>query len=315
MSRVYNSTFDEQSGNQLPNETRCPECDGRVRADGGERACEDCGLVVEERRIDHGAEWRTFDDDTESKSRVGAPRTTTRHDRGLSTTIGYKRDGGDSQFSAAKQRRLHRQRREHSRAQFDSKQERNEMYGLAEIRRLHGALDMPKSMWERACELFRAAQRKGLFVGRSLDAFTAGALYAACRCAGLPRQIEAFAKHARCPLQKIRNAYQVLNIELDLETQFRTPSDFVPKLASAGGLSPEARRLARRLVDTVESEGVARGRSSGVAAACVYIASQVADPEPVTQAVVSEAAHVSDNTVRSRRRDIQEEIDIGALRG
>jgi transcription initiation factor TFIIB len=315
MSRVYTQTFDEQSGNQLPNETTCPECDGRVRVDGGERTCEDCGLVVEERRIDHGAEWRSFDDDTESKSRVGAPRTTTRHDRGLSTTIGYKRDGGDSQFSAAKQRRLHRQRREHSRAQFDSKQERNEMYGLAEIRRLHGALDIPKSMWERACELFRAAQRKGLFVGRSLDAFTAGALYAVCRCAGLPRQIEAFEEHARCPLQKIRNAYQVLNLELNLEAQFRTPSDFIPKLASEEELAPEARQLARRLVDTVESKGITGGRPSGLAAACVYIASQVADPEPVTQQALAKAAYVSDNTVRSRRDDIREEVDIEGLRG
>ncbi|WP_089649957.1 TFIIB-type zinc ribbon-containing protein [Halobacterium hubeiense] len=127
MSRVYTQTFDEQSGNELPNDTKCPECDGRIRADGGERTCEDCGLVVEERRIDHGPEWRTFEDDTESKSRVGAPRTTTRHDRGLSTNIGYKHDAGGSQLSAAKRRRLHRQRREHSRAQFDSKQERNEV--------------------------------------------------------------------------------------------------------------------------------------------------------------------------------------------
>jgi len=315
MSRVYNSTFDEQSGNQLPNDTKCPECGGRIRADGGERACEDCGLVVEERRIDYGPEWRTFEEDTEPKSRVGAPRTTTRHDRGLSTTIGYKGDGSNSQFSAAKQRRLHRQRREHSRAQFDSKQERNEMYGLAEIRRLHGALDTPKSMWERACGLFRAAQQKGLFVGRSLDAFTAGALYAACRCAGLPRQIEAFAEHARCPLQEIRNAYQVLNLELGLEAQFRTPSDFIPKLASEGEIAPEARRLARRLVDRVESAGIAGGRPSGVAAACVYIASQVADPEPVTQTVVATAAYVSANTIRSRRDEIREAVDIEALRG
>jgi transcription initiation factor TFIIB len=85
----------------------------------------------------------------------------------------------------------------------------------------------------------------------------------------------------------------------------------VPKLASAGELSPEARRLARRLVDTVESEEpVGGGRPSGVAAACVYIASQVADPEPVTQAVVSEAAHVSAHTVRSRRDEIREAVDI-----
>jgi len=37
MSRVYNQTFDEQSGNQLTDAT-CPECEGRIRADGNEPA-------------------------------------------------------------------------------------------------------------------------------------------------------------------------------------------------------------------------------------------------------------------------------------
>lgn len=311
MSRVYNSTFDEQSGNQLPNDTNCPECDGRIRADGGERACEACGLIVEERRIDHGPEWRTFDDDTESKSRVGAPRTTTRHDGGLSTTIGYKSDAGGKQLPGKKRRRLHRQRREHSRAQFDSKQERNEMYGLAEIRRLYGALELPKSIWEQACELFSRAQEADLFVGRIINGFTAASVYAACRCAGLPHQIETFADHARCPLQKIRNAYAAMRVELGLEPQLRSPSDYIPKLVSAGELSPTANRLARTLVDRVEAaDGCGGARPSGVAAACVYIASQEGDPNPVTQEAIGEAAHVSEHTVRSRRNEIREMVDI-----
>jgi len=311
---VYNTTFDEESGNQLPNETMCPECEGQIRADGGERACQECGLIVEERRIDHGPEWRTFEEDTESKSRVGAPRTPTRHDRGLSTNIGYGRDRGGRNLSAAKRRRLTRQRREHNRAQFDSKQERNEMYGLEEIRRLYGALELPRSMWERGCELFRAAQEKDLFVGRSLDAFAPASLYAACRCAGLPHQIEEFAEHARCSLQAIRNAYAAMRMELDLALELRSPSDYVPKLISAGGLSPTAGRLARTLVDRVETMEVQRGaKPSGVAAACVYIASQEADAEPVTQKRIGEAAHVSTATIRTQRDTIREAIDVVTL--
>jgi len=301
---VYNTTFDEQSGKQL-NDATCPECEGQIRADGGERTCEECGLIVEERRIDHGPEWRTFDDNTESTSRVGAPRTPTRHDRGLSTNIGYGKDTGGQNLSAAKRRRLTRQRREHNRAQFDSKRERNEMYGLEEIRRLYGALELPRSMWERGCELFREAQQKDLFRGRSLDAFAPASLYAACRCAGLPHQIERFAEHARCSLQAIRNAYAAMRMELDLALELRSPSDYVPKLISAGGLSPTAGRLARTLVDRVETMEVQRGaRPSGVAAACVYIASQEYEATPTTQATVAAAAHVSTSTLRSRRDEI-----------
>ena len=36
----------------------CDECGGSVVEDGVEQICQDCGLVVGEYTIDHGAEWR-----------------------------------------------------------------------------------------------------------------------------------------------------------------------------------------------------------------------------------------------------------------
>ncbi|MFC7068524.1 TFIIB-type zinc ribbon-containing protein, partial [Halobaculum lipolyticum] len=70
----------------------CPECGGSVVADEehGESVCTDCGLVVEEGAIDRGPEWRSFNRDGESKSRVGAPTTKMMHDKGLSTNIGWQ---------------------------------------------------------------------------------------------------------------------------------------------------------------------------------------------------------------------------------
>src|SRR6056297_2694446 len=66
----------------------CPECGGRTRVDAAERVCIDCGLVVDADRIDHGPAWRSFDDDDANPKRTGAPLTSSRHDRGLSTEIG-----------------------------------------------------------------------------------------------------------------------------------------------------------------------------------------------------------------------------------
>ncbi|MFC3477662.1 TFIIB-type zinc ribbon-containing protein [Halobacterium litoreum] len=52
----------------------CPECEGVVRRQNTERVCADCGLVVDEDRIDRGPEWRTFaDDDGTNPERTGAP--------------------------------------------------------------------------------------------------------------------------------------------------------------------------------------------------------------------------------------------------
>jgi len=77
---IYETAFDED----VQTDTRsnqCPECDGRVTTNAVETVCEECGLVVDEQRIDHGPEWRGFDED--ERERTGAPLTAAWHDRGL----------------------------------------------------------------------------------------------------------------------------------------------------------------------------------------------------------------------------------------
>jgi transcription initiation factor TFIIB len=66
---IYETGFDEDvqtdsSGNQ------CPECDGHVSRKGKENVCEDCGLVIEEQRLNHGSEWRAHDEDEHERTGV-----------------------------------------------------------------------------------------------------------------------------------------------------------------------------------------------------------------------------------------------------
>ncbi|MFX1394974.1 MAG: TFIIB-type zinc ribbon-containing protein, partial [Promethearchaeota archaeon] len=57
----------------------------------GEIICNKCGLVITQRIIDAGPEWRAFSsEEANRKVRVGAPTTLTLHDKGLSTMIGWK---------------------------------------------------------------------------------------------------------------------------------------------------------------------------------------------------------------------------------
>jgi len=84
--------------------TECPDCGGSIRRTGRETTCEDCGLILEENHLDRGP-TRGRSDGQESKKRTGAPLTPTRHDRGLSTKIGYHRDGNGTTLSSQKRRR------------------------------------------------------------------------------------------------------------------------------------------------------------------------------------------------------------------
>lgn len=58
---------------------KCPECGGInliLNKEKGEVICKDCGLVIEEKMIDFGHEWREFDHEQSSRRRrAGAPMT------------------------------------------------------------------------------------------------------------------------------------------------------------------------------------------------------------------------------------------------
>jgi transcription initiation factor TFIIIB Brf1 subunit/transcription initiation factor TFIIB len=81
---IYERAFDEDVQTDAES-NQCPECDGRVTTNAVETVCEECGLVINEQRIDHGPEWRPYDND--ERKRTGGPLTAARHDRGLSTEI------------------------------------------------------------------------------------------------------------------------------------------------------------------------------------------------------------------------------------
>jgi len=67
----------------------CPECGSqRFEEDSakGELICIECGMVIDEDRIDESAEWRAFNaEEKEKKARAGQPLTYTKHDMGVST--------------------------------------------------------------------------------------------------------------------------------------------------------------------------------------------------------------------------------------
>jgi transcription initiation factor TFIIB len=292
---------------------RCPECDGRLDASGHETVCADCGLVVAADRIDHGPEWRSFPDDDANAERTGAPLTRSRHDRGLSTEIGYTRVKG------RKRRQWARMRRQHNRAQIATKRDRNQVYAFTEIRRLVGALSLPESVREQAAVLFRRAQEEDLLRGRTLEGFAAAAVYAACRVASVSRTVEEVADAARATVDEQRAAYAALNRELGLPTGPIDPAEYVPRFATRLDLPGRVERRATRYARWTVESGAAAGRDpSGVAAACLYTAGRD-ENVPLTQREAADAADVTPVTLRNTSQDLRERgreaVDAGAGAG
>jgi len=295
---IYERSFDESTGKT--NETTCPDCGGEFRTIDGEQCCEDCGLIVEACRLDRRGP-RFFQDDDESKRRTGGPRTVTRHDRGLSTTIGRKRDARGNAIPGKKRRQLARLRREHSRSRFRSKRERNLANGLGDIDRITAQLDLSKSIQEQASSLFKTAQDANLLIGRSIESIAAGCVYGVCRINDLPRTLDEIASVAAVDNRKVRYGYKVLNRELDLPVPPQRPQEYIPRLVSAFDLPCRTERRARDVANEAAEAGLATGvNPAGFAASCVAVAAAKQGIE-VIQRDLAEEADVSPTTVREHR--------------
>ncbi|WP_135821883.1 transcription initiation factor IIB [Halostella litorea] len=275
----------------------CPECDGRLNDSSDETVCAECGLVVAEDRIDRGPEWRSFADDDRNRERTGAPLTRSRHDRGLSTEIGYG-DGSNTRLTGRKRRQVARMRREHNRARIPSKSDRNQVYGFTEIRRLVGSLSLSDHIRDQACTLFESAQSEDLLRGRSIEGFAAAAVYATCRIESVSRTLAEVVSDARADEAELKAAYDALNRDLGLPTGPVDPSEYLPRFASELDCARAVERRARELADRA-ADGVVSGRNpAGVAAACLYAADAERDGD-LTQTGAADVAGVSPVTLRS----------------
>jgi transcription initiation factor TFIIB len=304
-SDSYEQRFDEDV--QQNEHNTCPECAGRVTTNVRETVCDDCGLVIEAEPIDHGPEWRLFEDDDDSPERTGAPLTPNRHDRGLSTEIGRGADAKGKQLSQRRQRRMRRLRREQGRAVRGTTADQNRMRGIYEIRRITSRLDLGESVRDQACQLFRAAQSADLLPGRSIEAMAGACVYAVCRCNQRPVTEGDIRRYTRESGTSVTAAYKTLNAGLDLPTPPRRPREFIPKFVSeldpptATNIERRARELAKLAAETERSVGQ---NPRGVAAACIYHATQEIDVM-LTQECIAETAEVTAMTLRKQWRMIQ----------
>ncbi|MCT9096346.1 transcription initiation factor IIB family protein [Haloarchaeobius sp. HME9146] len=290
--------------------TVCPECSGNLVADSehGETVCTDCGLVVEEDNVDRGPEWRAFDSkEKDEKSRVGAPTTNMMHDQGLSTNIGWQnKDAYGRQLSSSQRQKMQRLRTWNERFRTRDSKERNLKQALGEIDRMASALGLPKNVRETASVIYRRALAEDLLPGRSIEGVSTASLYAAARQAGTPRSLDEVTNVSRVERDEIARTYRYVVRELNLEIQPADPVSYVPRFASELGISDEAERRARQLLETAKQQGLHSGKSPvGLAAAAVYAASLLAN-EKVTQNEVSDVANISEVTIRNRYHELLE---------
>jgi len=290
----------------------CPECDTDefLVTEADETYCTECGVVISDEPLDRSRRWIDTQDGRERER--GEPTTRRLHDKGLSTDIGYYRDGKGQWLPSDTRRRFSRLRKWDSRSKTPSKHQLSLREGLTEIARLVSALELGDSIYDQAVDTYREAWSNDLLPGRSIEAIATGSLFAACRLERLPRQLEEFDAVSRVEETAVKNAYRTLNRELNLATPPPLPQDFVPGIANTVGAGEKLERRARQLAISPEVGKLANGRSpSSVAAACLYQAHVEHGKQDIriTQVELAEAAFTTTVTLRSVWVEIRDLVE------
>jgi len=289
---------------------KCPECGGInliLNKDKGEMICKDCGLVVEEKMVDFGQEWREFDhDQADKRRRTGAPMSYTKFDRGLGTDVGGM--GDVYQLQSKERNRYFRLRKWQHR--ISTAIERNLKLALAELKRVSSFLKLPGSVEEEAARVYTMAVQRGLVRGRSMESVVAGALYAACRRHEIPRTLDELSEASGIDKKEIGRTYRFITRELGMKILPSNPIDYLARFASALRLTANTQSKAVEILEQAQKVELTSGRGpTGIAAASLYIAALI-NNEKRTQREVADVAGVTEVTIRNRYKELLRELDL-----
>lgn len=282
----------------------CEECGGRLIADDvrGDRACEDCGLVVESDVIDPGPEWRCLDD-SDATQRAGTLVDRTRDDNGFMTMIGRTDGPATSDYEG----RLRRAQGHYGHGK--SKKDRVLAKCLSDIKTLCGQIEAPDGVEDFACVLFKRFAKADDHNGYSYDPFIAAAIITAGRVRGGHVDREGLCSRLSVSEYLVFRRLHRFADTLDVGVPVRPAISYVPPVVDELGGSFETRRRAEEIAQTAEDAGLTNSGTapSGYAAAAVYAAFSGSEADSHrSQKRVAEVSQASQPTIRNRCDELLE---------
>lgn len=268
-------TGTEQVASASPD--RCPECGGPISATDREAVCEECGLVVGEHTIDHGPDWRNFEDRADNR-RVGAT-TSLRHDSGL----GSEQPNGLTETGIPEQRAS------------GWSENRQEMYLRGEVYRIGAALGWDISHKERGADLIAELYDGVGLRGNDLDTIAAAICWLVSRMFGLGLSPESVAGPARdVDSETLLERGMWVKRELELPMPLADYETRVRRVGASLGLAEDIIEEAVERVRDLDGADKSGREPSSLAAAALYLSAD----RQYSQTRIAEAADSSETSIR-----------------
>ncbi|MEM2878151.1 MAG: transcription initiation factor IIB family protein [Candidatus Hadarchaeales archaeon] len=260
---------------------RCPTCgSGSVLHDRtrGEIICTRCGLVILERLLDPGPEWRVKEHEERGRAELSGSDLT-QHDLGLGTTFSVSIDAPPSVRAS-----LRRMEKLQSRSRVSGWKDRNLRDVLVDLEKLCGILGLPKGIRAEISLAYRKINKKGMTVGRNHVVVLAALAFLICRSRGLPRTFEEIIealneKFGLSPAVKprtVRKLASTISRELGLKPRPISPEDYLERFASQLNMEPGSISAARDFMSKIPEKFKKTRSPVLLAAISIYMASSSA---------------------------------------
>ncbi|MBI4147921.1 transcription initiation factor IIB family protein [Candidatus Woesearchaeota archaeon] len=292
---------------------KCPECgcaDFFVNKRRGEVICRQCSCVLDDSLVDFGRDWSMDEDSGDTQSRAGAPFDP-RVANNLITEIGNSAD-----FSRLdKSTKFLMNRIKKKNRWTSSSLEANLNYAFNHLKTVASHLHVTEGVEKEAAGIYRAAAERGLTKARASDSLVAAALFIACKLFAIPKTMKEVSESSKIDLKTLGKSYKLLLRELKLKTMPTNPMDYLVKYASNLAIANKTQVTASNLIKSYHAIGKTSGKNpTSLAAVALYIAS-LQTKEKITQKRISEAAGITETTLRNRCAEMLEALKIRLPKG
>lgn len=255
----------------------------------GDVICSSCGLVVGDRVIDVGSEWRSFSDDKQNdRSRVGGSENTLLNSSDLTTIIGPAT--GSASIDTNGQAKYKSRRNISASDQYLTS-------GFKEINSMADRISLPRTILDSASYHFKKVHDGKTMKGRKQNAIAAACLYLACRQEKVPRTFKEIAAISNITKKTIARYYEHIQQTLSVPVGSVSPTDYMARFCLNLALTSNVEKAATHIALKVSNLDVSSNHGPlAVTAAAIYMACQ-ASKEKRTHKEIADISGVGRRTM------------------
>ena len=278
----------------------CPECNGYIVliSEKGEDVCSQCGLVINEKEIDvKNNGRRAFTQSEKDKiENYGWPISPLVADLEICTKIN---ENETNDFNL---------KRVIKRDSIYSWKTRNMLIAFTELKRLSFNLNIPSHTKNETVNLYKKCFNANLLKGRSISGMIAACLYYASKKLNTPVMFKEIIYESTADVEIIKKCYKALVKKFKLPPHNLNPVLFIPRYSIDLDLDIETQKLAVKILTHYLKDNEIDGKNPmGLCGGAIYFAAKLKDKK-ITQKQVAEKVGITDITLRSRYKEINEKI-------